>query len=217
MDCLTLAPDSTSHSIVVRLQNTSDGSSAVGVTITGLTIAYTRERAAAVSTTATALSTVNAAYSSGKAIEIDGTNAPGDYRVDFPNAAFAAGVNSVTLVVNGPTCFSRPVVVQLVDLTDVVLMATDLANLRDMSKNAVTAGTVSDAAATTLSFVTNLTEATTDHYKNRILEFTSGALAGQGREISGYDGATKKITLSEALTDAPANGVTFKILGYIAP
>jgi hypothetical protein len=100
---------------------------------------------------------------------------------------------------------------------DASTLATDLNNMRDMSKNAITAGTINDAMATTLSFVTNLTEATNDHYKNRILEFTSGALLGQGREITDYDGGTKTITVNESFTEAPTNGSTFKILGYISP
>lgn len=62
------------------------------------------------------------------------------------------------------------------------------------------------------AFETNLTEASNDHYNGAFLVFTSGALLGQSRKISGYVGATKIITTS-AFTEAPTAGDTFMILG----
>lgn len=70
---------------------------------------------------------------------------------------------------------------------------------------------VNDASATTTSFVTALTETTTDHYKGRIIVFTSGAVAGQATDITAYNGTTKAVTVT-ALTEAPANSVTFVIV-----
>lgn len=76
-------------------------------------------------------------------------------------------------------------------------------------------GIVSGAAATgtlsTTAMTTNLTEATNDHYNGRVIVWTSGALAGEAREILDYDGATKKLTYSTT-TDAPSNGDTFVIV-----
>jgi len=71
--------------------------------------------------------------------------------------------------------------------------------------------TVNDASATTTSFVTALTEATSSHYSNVSLVFIDGTLVGQSRPILSYDGTTKTITLEEALTEAPANGDGFII------
>lgn len=59
-------------------------------------------------------------------------------------------------------------------------------------------------------FSTNLTEATNDHYNDRILTFTSGALAGQSTQILDYNGSTKVLTVA-AMTEAPANGNEFII------
>jgi hypothetical protein len=73
--------------------------------------------------------------------------------------------------------------------------------------------TVNDASATTTSFVTALTSAVDDFYNDKILVFISGALEGQGRIISDYNGTTKAITFDEATTSAPANGDGFIILG----
>jgi hypothetical protein len=66
------------------------------------------------------------------------------------------------------------------------------------------------AGGTTTSIVTNLTEATDDHYNGRVITFTSGALAGQTTSISDYVGATKTLTVV-ALTEAPADTDGFVI------
>jgi hypothetical protein len=70
-------------------------------------------------------------------------------------------------------------------------------------------GTCSTGSTTT-SIVTNLTEATDDHYNGRVITFTSGALLGQTTSISDYVGATKTLTVV-ALTEAPANTDSFII------
>ena len=72
---------------------------------------------------------------------------------------------------------------------------------------------VNDAGATTTVFITDLTSAVNDFYRDMQLTFTSGVLAGQIRVISAYTGATKTVTLDEATTSAPANGVTFVVSG----
>lgn len=72
---------------------------------------------------------------------------------------------------------------------------------------------VNDASATTTSFVTDLTETTDDHYNDLFLVFTDGALQGQSRKISDYNGTSKTITLATALTDAPADNDPFIIIG----
>jgi hypothetical protein len=66
------------------------------------------------------------------------------------------------------------------------------------------------AGSTTTSIVTNLTEATDDHYNGRVITFTGGALAGQSSSISDYTGATKTLTVV-ALTEAPADTDSFVI------
>lgn len=72
-------------------------------------------------------------------------------------------------------------------------------------------GQVNDVSATTTSFVTNLTEASDDHYNDAVITFVTGNLSGQSRVISDYNGTTKTVTLDEALTEAPANGDEFLI------
>jgi hypothetical protein len=79
----------------------------------------------------------------------------------------------------------------------------------------IVAGAVDDADPSSLSFDTDLTEATDDHYVGGIVVFTSGALAKQARRISDYDGTGKTISVLPAFTEAPATTDTFVILGRI--
>lgn len=85
-----------------------------------------------------------------------------------------------------------------------------------INANVLTAVGVIEASAvtgtlTTTTMTTDLTEATDDHYNGRSVVFTSGALTGQATDITDYTGSTKLITMT-ALTEAPSNGTTFKIV-----
>ena len=71
-----------------------------GLTITDLDASYVRDQAAAVKNDLTAHGAVTDAWDDNEAIEVDATNCPGLYRVDFPDAAFVAGVNRVQLCVH---------------------------------------------------------------------------------------------------------------------
>lgn len=93
---------STNVSRYVMLVDSADGTPETGYTITDLDLQYTRNGATpAAKVDATALGSVNAAHADNQAIEVDGTSSPGLYRVDWPDAAFAAGVDNVQLVVSG--------------------------------------------------------------------------------------------------------------------
>ena len=71
---------------------------------------------------------------------------------------------------------------------------------------------VNDAAATTTTFITDLTESTDGFYHDKVLVFTSGDLSGQARHVETYNGTTKSITVSKAFTSAPADDAEFLIL-----
>jgi hypothetical protein len=73
-------------------------------------------------------------------------------------------------------------------------------------------GQVDDAAATTLSFATNLVSAIDDFYNGQTIHFISGVLDGQSRVINDYTASTKTITVDNALSSAPAHGTEFIIL-----
>ena len=63
---------------------------------------------------------------------------------------------------------------------------------------------------TTTAFETNISEATADHFNDRICLFVTGNLAGQQKLVTDYElsGGRGKFTVN-ALTEAPANGDTF--------
>lgn len=83
-----------------------------------------------------------------------------------------------------------------------------VAKLKAGASALVTGTALGGSTASTV--VTNLSEATDDHYNGRVVVFRSGALDGQAAEIKDYNGTTKTLTVS-ALTEAPASGVVFTI------
>lgn len=97
-----IAVDTTDVTRYVMLRDSADFTPETGYTITDLDLQYTRcGTAPAAKVDATALGSTDAAHADNKAIQIDATSSPGLYRVDWPDAAFATGVESVTLMVTG--------------------------------------------------------------------------------------------------------------------
>ncbi len=85
-----------------------------------------------------------------------------------------------------------------------------------LSAGTILTGTVSHdntAATTTIFYCDDITEATADHFKGRIVIFTSGALQNQATDITAYAlvSGEGKITVTD-LTEAPADNVTFIIV-----
>lgn len=59
--------------------------------------------------------------------------------------------------------------------------------------------------STTTNIVSDLSEATNDHFNGGVLLFVTGALRFQKTDITDYDGTSNDLTVT-ALTEAPANG-----------
>ncbi len=74
------------------------------------------------------------------------------------------------------------------------------------------AAVVSDAGNTPTSFVTDLTSGIVDFWKDALVVFTSGALAGQTKKVTGYNGTTKALTFASGFTSAPAAGSLFLLI-----
>ena len=101
--------------------------------------------------------------------------------------------------------------------------AVPLADIRTQADDALTAVhldnliqlalTVNDGAPNAADFITDSAVAVDDWYNQNMLLFTSGALAGLARFIDDYDGASKRIYLTEAFPQAPANTDNFVIVG----
>lgn len=81
---------------------------------------------------------------------------------------------------------------------------TDAASNLALAARGIVPVTVQSGSTLTV-VTTNLTETTDDHYNGRTLLFVTGNLAGQGAEISDYNGTTKSLTVGQ-LTEAPGSG-----------
>lgn len=102
---MKVTPGSTDVTTYVSMVLSADGSDATGLTITDLDLQYVRSGASpAAKVDATALAATNSAHGDNQAIEVDSTDQPGLYRVDWPDAAFAAGVREVILTVKHADC-----------------------------------------------------------------------------------------------------------------
>ena len=123
----SLKAGATSKSIDVFIQ---DSSSTTGAGLTGLVYNsgslvayYHRPGAASVAITLATLAAITTAWSSGGFKEVDATNMPGFYRLDVPDAAIAAGVDEVTILLKGATNMAPcpvKIILTAVDLYDSV-------------------------------------------------------------------------------------------------
>lgn len=71
---------------------------------------------------------------------------------------------------------------------------------------------LTNGSNTSSTFLTDLTDSTNDVWKDNLLLFTTGTLAGQVKKISAYNGTTKFVTLATAFTSAPSNGDRFVLV-----
>lgn len=142
--------------IVGDASNTTSGEPVTGLLFsdieTGGSASYARQGAARVDLTLITLASASVAHADGGFILVDDTNMKGLYRCDFPDAAFAAGVDQVILqlvVASGKDAVVAPL---LVDLTDVDLRdavrggMTSLPNVNAGSAGGVATDTDSNGA-----------------------------------------------------------------------
>lgn len=93
-------------SIPVILRSTADNTEATGKVNTDVTASYCRQGGIRVDIPAVSLAAVNSAHSDGGFKEIDGTNMPGLYRFDLPDAAIAAGADWVVISIKVSGCYA---------------------------------------------------------------------------------------------------------------
>lgn len=146
--------------------------------------------------------------------------AQGVYYLDLT----AAEMNADTTVVIVKSTEGEPTVIVLhpEEAGDIRVNVTQVNGVTeaaaDLGRAAATTlpGTVDTAGFTptqTEFEASDITEATSDHYKGRIVIFTSGALKDQASDVTAYSLVTGRghFTVS-ALTEAPANTDTFVIV-----
>lgn len=132
---------------------------------------------------------------------VDDTNAPGVRGYRPASSELATGVQ--TFIFTGTNMEPREIPVMVIP---------------DDPYHSAKFGTAVTGTLNATSFSTSLTEATNDYWKDALLRFTSGNLAGQVKKIGAYNGTTKVITLATVagvqltFTGAPANGDTFELI-----
>lgn len=124
-----IAPGSTSVSLLLFLQDTASttggGKTGLAYNTASLTCYYVRSGSAAVAISLVT-QTVTGAWSSGGFVEVDATNMPGVYRLDVPNAVFAAGVRSVVVMLKGASGMAPlPIGIDLGAQVDVFALSGD--------------------------------------------------------------------------------------------
>jgi hypothetical protein len=88
---------STSVSMIVRLTSTTTSAALTGQAFGSITAYYLRQGGTPQSIALSALGSVNAAFSAGGWFELDSVHMPGLYRLDLPDAMWAAGVDFAQL------------------------------------------------------------------------------------------------------------------------
>jgi len=111
---MLVAGGATNVTTYFAMRLSATGAAATGLTITDFDLQYTRSGVAPTAKVdATALAATDSAHADNKAIEIDATDQPGLYRVDWPDAAFATGVREVILSVKCATAFTEHLRVEI--------------------------------------------------------------------------------------------------------
>jgi hypothetical protein len=133
---ITIAPASTSQSIELYL-----GTTGLTFATSGLAAYYVRNQSAPVAITLVT-QTATGAWSSGGFAEISSSLVPGVYRLDVPNAAFAAGASDVTIVVRGASGTNGAVLTVTLSSGGLTAAQTAAAVLDAVGSSYVTAGSI---------------------------------------------------------------------------
>lgn len=204
---------STDQTLYFKL-TTAAGAPATALTITDLDLTYIRDLSVASKADLTALAAVDSSHTDNKAIEVDATNAPGLYRVDVPDAAFATGVNRVQVVVNGAAIDPSVIECELVayDPQDAVRMGQTALPAAIPGQNGglpTTNGTVINqtvglTAGSAASIITALKASTgysvgTLTYAE-IIQIIASAVAGKVIDKAGVAGTIQHLDVEDATT-----------------
>ena len=106
---MLISSGSTNVTTYFAMRLAADGTAATGLTETNFTLQYVRSGAApsAASTATAGTAGGAAAHVDDSVVEPDATDQPGLYRIDWPDAAFAAGAREVILTAKVATAFTE--------------------------------------------------------------------------------------------------------------
>lgn len=210
----------------------SPGEPATGLTFSNLTSAsYVRPGSARVAITPVTLASPSAAHADGGFVEIDGTNLPGLYRFDIPDAAVASGADQVAVhavVAGASNAVASPVVINIfdVDLRDAV--RAGLSALPNAAADAAGGLPISDAGGLDLdgrldvAVSSRLASASAPlNFSDLAISATTGLVSvGTNNDKSGYTISGTKQTLDDlqdvAATQIVSNGAITTNAGAVS-
>ena len=203
----------TNISVPVTLRYTANNISLIGMDYANVEMHYLRQGSNTTIVTATELTNPDNVHQDGGFIEANVTSIPGLYRVDWPDTAFATGVDFVVLHVanvsasyHSHTLYALQENVDLGSIRGNVESAVNLAN----STLSITIGIAEAGTLSPTEMTSDVGEATDNHYVGKIITWTSGVLYKQSSNVSAYLGSTGKFTYS-TVTDSPSAGDSFVV------
>ncbi len=200
---------STDVTTYFKLIDATTGAPKTGLTVTDLDLTYVRALEASVKADATALGSPSGAHSDNAAIEVDSTNCPGLYRVDWPDAAFATGQQAVELCVNAAGVDPAYIEVELVNYDPQDTAGLGLSNL----DAAVSTRSTFNAASDTVTL------ASATHTGAVIPNVTLVGTCTTNTDMRGTDNAilaSSAPTNWSAMVIGPAGEVECLVQGYLS-
>jgi hypothetical protein len=198
--------------IVQDASATSPGEPVTGLLFsdieTGGSASYARQGAARVDLTLVT-QTPAGAHTDGGFVQVDATNMPGLYRCDYPDAAFATGVDQVYLqlvVAAAKNAVAAPIVVDLTDVDFRDSTSMGLSNLSDLFTSLINAQyNITGGSTTTIT--TNATRG--DNYYNGQLIFVDAQSGHQiARNVNSYASASGTFTV-DIMNFLPSSGTLY--------
>lgn len=211
-----------------------DGGTAPGEPTTGLlfsdietggSASYARQGGARVDLTLKTLASASADHDDGGFILVDDTNMPGLCRVDFPDAAFATGVDQVVIqlvAASAKNTVMRPLLVDLQttasDVWNALLtgatfnIATSAGKrLRQIEQSfVITSGTAQAGGAASITLESGESASTGIFDGDRVI-IVGGLGIGEHGIITSYDGGTKVATMSQNWVIQPDNTSEYEL------
>lgn len=182
---------------------------------------YIQNRGTINSFALTTLAAITSPFTAGGFIEVHAASAPGLYRLDVPDAAFASGSPFVVVSLRPTTASINPIDMEIAltgwDNTDGVRGGlTALPNNTNLASlyTAFETGTAQAGAASAITLRSGAS-ATNDIYKDEAIVIVSGTGVGQTNRITAYNGSTKVATVATAWVTQPNNTSVYVVLGRI--
>jgi hypothetical protein len=205
---ITIAPASTSQSVELYL-----GVTGLTFATSGLAAYYVRNQSAPVAITLVT-QTATGAWTSGGFAEISSSLVPGVYRLDVPNAAFAAGASDVTIVVRGASGTNGAVLTVTLSSGGLTAAQTAAAVWDEPYTSHVTASTFGARTLKTVADNRLVNVGTANHIESNLhavvnstaaADELKGALLHDGISYVDTDVAQISSSTSDAVLDAAAS------------